>query len=215
VAFVFGGTFSILAISHSSGSLGVAVASGSAHVGDRVPHAKPGVGVIATQAYTNIVYGIKGLELLRKGLSPTEALNKLLSEDSESEKRQVAIMDFKGRKAVFTGAGVPAYSSEIVGKDYVVMGNLLSTETVVASMAKAFESSSGNLALRLVGALEAGSKSGGDRRGEVSAALIVISSEKVEVEIKVGFHENPIEKLFQELRLQNNNFAKKSYNCET
>jgi uncharacterized Ntn-hydrolase superfamily protein len=187
-------------MSHESGLLGVAVASGSARVGDRVPHAKPGVGVIATQAYTNIAYGVRGLELLRRGLSPTEALNKLLSEDSESDKRQVAMMDFNGRKAVFTGANVPEYSAEIVGKDYVVLGNLLSTETVIASMAENFESSSGNLALRMVKALEAGSKSGGDRRGEVSAALIVMSSEKVEAEVKVDLHENPIEELFQKLK---------------
>ncbi|MEM2972099.1 MAG: DUF1028 domain-containing protein [Candidatus Bathyarchaeia archaeon] len=202
MALVFCGTFSILAVSHDLGLLGVAVASGSAHVGDRVPHAKPGIGVIATQAYTNIVYGVKGLEMLRKGLSPTKALNKLLSGDSESEKRQVAIMDFKGRKAVFTGANVPAYSAEIVGKDYIVIGNSLSTENVAVHMAEAFESSSGNLALRLVKALEAGSKNGGDRRGEFSAALRVISAEKVEVEIKVDFHENPIEELFQKLKLQ-------------
>jgi uncharacterized Ntn-hydrolase superfamily protein len=160
------------------------------------------VGVIATQAYTNIVYGVKGLELLRKGFPPTKVLNKLLSNDSESDKRQVAIMDFKGRKAVFTGANVPAYSAEIMGKDYVVIGNLLSTETVAVSMAEAFESSSGNLALRLAKALEVGSKSGGDKRGEVSAALIVINAEKVRVEIKIDFHENPIEELLQKLKLQ-------------
>jgi uncharacterized Ntn-hydrolase superfamily protein len=187
-------------MSHESGLLGVAVASGSARVGDRVPHVKPGVGVVATQAYTNIAYGVRGLELLRRGLSPTEALNKLLIEDSESDKRQVAIMDFNGRKAVFTGANVPEYSVEIVGKDYVVLGNLLSTKAVVTSMAENFESSSGNLALRMVKALEAGSKSGGDRRGEVSAALIMVSAEKVEAEIKVDLHENPIEELFQKLK---------------
>jgi uncharacterized Ntn-hydrolase superfamily protein len=100
------GTFTILAISQDSNLMGVATASGSINVGDRVPHAKPGIGVIATQAYTNVVYGIKGLELLQKGLSPEEALAKLLREDSERSMRQVAIMDFKRRKAVFTGSAV-------------------------------------------------------------------------------------------------------------
>ncbi|MEM2994425.1 MAG: DUF1028 domain-containing protein [Candidatus Bathyarchaeia archaeon] len=204
-----------MAISHDLSLLGVAVASGSTSVGDRVAHAKPGVGVVATQAYTNVVYGVKGLELLRKGSSPTEALSKLLSEDSESDKRQVAIIDFKGRKAVFTGANVPEYRAEIVGKDYVVIGNLLSKENVAVSVAEAFESSSGNLALRLAKALEAGSKSGGDRRGEVSAALTVISAEKVEVKIKIDFHENPIDELFQKLKLQHNFHLKTFNNFET
>lgn len=196
------GTFSILAMSRDAGLLGVAVASGSAHVGDRVPHAKPGVGLIVTQAYTNVAYGIKGLELLRKGLAPTEALNKLLSEDSESDKRQVAIMDFSGRKAVFTGANVPEYSAEIVGENYIVIGNLLSTEAVIASMAESFESSSGDLPFKMVKALEAGSKSGGDKRGEVSAALTIVSADKVEVKIKVDLHENPIKELMLKLKLQ-------------
>lgn len=201
-AYVPCGTFSILGMSQDADLLGVAVASGSACVGDRVLHAKPGVGVIATQAYTNIVYGVKGLELLRKGLSPNEVLNKLLNKDSESDKRQVAIMDFIGRKAVFTGANVPECSAEIVGKDYVVLGNLLSSKAVIVNMAKNFESFSGDLALRMVKALEMGSKSGGDRRGEVSAALMMVSAEKVKVEIKVDLHENPIEELFRKLKSQ-------------
>lgn len=193
------GTFSILAISPDSGLMGVAVASGSTSAGDRVPHAKPGVGVIATQAYTNVTYGIKGLELLTEGLSPKQTLDRLLMEDSGRELRQVAIMDFKGRKAVFTGANAPEFRGEIVGKSHVVVGNLLAGKEVVKSMAKEFESSSGDLAWKMAKALKAGSESGGDRRGEKSAALIVVSTEKVEVEIKVDKHVNPIGKLFQKL----------------
>ena len=115
------GTFSILAISPDSRLVGVAVASGSASVGDRVPHAKPGVGVIATQAYTNVAYGIKGLKLLTKGLSPKDVLYRLLMEDTGRELRQVAIMDFKRRKAVFTGVNAPELHGEIVGESYVVI----------------------------------------------------------------------------------------------
>ncbi|MDI6805933.1 MAG: DUF1028 domain-containing protein [Candidatus Bathyarchaeia archaeon] len=196
------GTFSILAISHDSSLMGVATASGSTNVGDRVPHAKPGVGVITTQAYTNVVYGIKGLELLRKGLSPEQALAKLLGEDSGRNMRQVAMMDFKRRKAIFTGSDVPEYIAEIIGDDYVVIGNLLSTENVVNSMAREFEASKGSLASRMIMALWAGSKSGGDKRGEKSAALIVVSGGKVEIEIKVDMHENPIEELFRMLKSQ-------------
>jgi uncharacterized Ntn-hydrolase superfamily protein len=195
------GTFTILAISQDSNLMGVATASGSINVGDRVPHAKAGVGVIATQAYTNVVYGIKGLELLQKGLSPEEVLAKLLREDSERSMRQVAIMDFKRRKAVFTGSAVPECWAEVVGEDYVVIGNLLSTKDVVSSMARTFEVSKGDLASRMVNVLHVGSKSGGDKRGERSAALIIVSQEKVEIEIKVGMHEKPIEELSCRLKV--------------
>jgi len=193
------GTFSILAISPDSRLMGVAVASGSTSVGDRDPHAKLGVGVIATQAYTNVAYGIKGLELLANGLSPKDVLDRLLMEDSGRELRQVVIMDFKRRKAVFTGAKIPEFYGEIVGESYVVVGNLLAEKEVVKSMAEEFERSSGDLAWRMAKALKAGSEYGGDRRGEKSAALIVVSTEKVEVEIKVDKHVNPIGELFQKL----------------
>jgi len=199
-ANAFSGTFSILAISPDSKLMGVAVASGSTCVGDRVPHAKPGIGAIASQAYTNVIYGIKGLELLMKGLTPQETLNTLLGEDPERGLRQVAIMDFKRRKAVFTGASVPEHHGEIVGENYIVIGNLLSRKEVISDMAKQFESSSGDLAWRMVKALKTGREGGGDKRGEKSAALIVVNTEKVEVEIKVDAHENPIEELLRKLK---------------
>jgi len=201
-AHVSSGTFSILAISPDSKLMDVAVASGSTFVGDRVPHAKPGIGVIATQAYTNVAYGIKGLELMTKGWSPGEALNELLSEDTERDKRQVAIMDFERRKVVFTGADTPECRAEILGEDYIVIGNLLSKREVGSSMADQFESSNGGLAWRMVKTLRAGSESGGDKRGEKSAALKVISNQKVEVEIKVDAHKNPIDELFHKLKSQ-------------
>lgn len=196
------GTFSILASSSNYRLVGVAVASGSTSVGDRVPHAKPGIGVIATQAYTNVVYGIKGLELLANGLSPKEALDKLLMEDSDRELRQVAIMDFKNRKAVFTGVKAPEFHGEVVGENYVIIGNLLAGKEVIGSMAKEFESSNGDLAWRMVEALEAGSQSGGDRRGEKSSSLIIVSTEKVEVEIKIDRHVDPVRELFRKLNSQ-------------
>jgi uncharacterized Ntn-hydrolase superfamily protein len=201
-AHVFSGTFSILAISPDSKLMGVAVASGSTYVGDRVPHAKPGIGVIATQAYTNVTYGIKGLELLMEGLTPQETLNTLLREDRGRNLRQVAMMDFKKEKAVFTGANAPEHRGEMIGEDYIVIGNLLSSKEVITNMAKQFEGSNGDLAWKMVKALKAGSESGGDRRGEKSAALVVIGTETVEVEIKIGVHENPVEELFRKLKSQ-------------
>lgn len=194
------GTFTILARSPDSRSVGVATASGSKSVGDRVPYAKPGVGVIATQAYTNINYGIKGLELLATELMPQKALNVLLAKDPERRWRQVAIMDLKGRKAAFTGAKAPEYRAQIMGKNYVVIGNLLSGKDVVRSMAEQFENSSGTLSWRLAKALEAGSKKGGDKRGEKSTALIVVNAEIIEVATKVDVRENPIEELLRKLK---------------
>jgi uncharacterized Ntn-hydrolase superfamily protein len=197
----FSGTFSILAISPDCKFMGVAVASGSTFVGDRIPHARPGIGVIATQAYTNVNYGIQGLELMAEGFSPEQALDKLLKEDPEKGMRQVAVMDFERRKAVFTGVSAPEWRGEIVGDDYVVIGNLLSRKEVVNAMAKQFESTRGDLAWRMAKALKAGGESGGDKRGERSAALIVVDTEKVEVEMKVDAHKSPIEELFHKLTL--------------
>ncbi|MEM2117747.1 MAG: DUF1028 domain-containing protein [Candidatus Bathyarchaeia archaeon] len=193
------GTFSILAISPNHEKMGVATATGVESVGDRVPHAKPGVGVVATQAYTNVAYGVEGLEMLAMGLTPQEVLEKLLAEDAENELRQVALMNFKGEKAVFTGAKTPQWHGEIIGEEYVVIGNLLTGKEVLASMARKFEHSSGSLAWRMANALKVGSESGGDRRGEISTALIVVSAKKVEVNLRVDFHKNPIEKLLRKL----------------
>ncbi|NWG11579.1 DUF1028 domain-containing protein [Candidatus Bathyarchaeota archaeon] len=182
------GTFSIRAVSPDSKFMGVAVASGSASVSERVPYAKPGIGVIATQAYTNVTYGTKGLELLIQGLSPQETLSKLLEEDSGRDFRQVAMIDFKKRKTVFTGASVQEFSAEIMKENYIVIGNLLSRSAVISAMAKQFEISSDSLAWGMMNALRAGRKSGGDKRGEKSAALIVVDAEKVEVEVKIASH---------------------------
>lgn len=193
------GTFSILALSENPKLIGVAVASGSIAVGSRVPHVKPGVGVVATQAYTNIAYGTEGLRLMKMGFWPKEALNKFLEEDSEREQRQVAIMDFAGRKAVFTGYKAPEWRGDIVGEGYVVIGNFLKNDGVLKSMALKFESSCGDLAFKLLDALKAGSISGGDKRGVKSAALIVADSRNVLLRLKVDMHENPVEELLHQL----------------
>jgi uncharacterized Ntn-hydrolase superfamily protein len=142
-----------------------------------------------------VAYGIEGLKLLAKGLSPEEILEELLAEDPQREMRQVAIMDFAGRKAVFTGAEAPKWHGEIVGEDYIVIGNLLRSGKVLESMADGFKSSRGDLALRLLEALKAGSESGGDKRGEKSAALIMVDTAKLKLNLRVNEHKNPIHKL--------------------
>lgn len=196
------GTFSIVARSPEPGLLGVAVATGSTSVGDRVPHAKPGVGVVATQGYTNVAYGIKGLELMERGLSPREALDEVLRRDPGREFRQVAMMDAEGRKAVLTGRRVPEWRGESVGEDYIVIGNLLAGREVIGRMADEFKRSAGSLAWRMTRALEAASESGGDRRGERSAALIVVGAKSVEVEIRIDEHRTPIQELSRKLGVQ-------------
>jgi uncharacterized Ntn-hydrolase superfamily protein len=111
-------------------------------------------------------------------------------------------MDFKSRKAVFTGATAPEFYGEYMGKDYVVVGNLLFRREVINNMAKQFETFRGDLACKMAKTLKVGSESGGDKRGEKSAALIVVNAEKVEIEIRIDLHENPIEELFRKLKSQ-------------
>ncbi|MEM2420081.1 MAG: DUF1028 domain-containing protein [Candidatus Bathyarchaeia archaeon] len=189
------GTFSILAISDDGKLMGVAVASGSTAVGSRVPHAMPGVGVIATQAYTNVAYGTEGLRLLASGLSPEQALKRLLARDPQRERRQVAIMDFAGRKAVFTGNETPEERGELVGKNYVVFGNLLKSVKVLESMADRFEKTREKFALKLLEALKAGGESGGDKRGEKSAAITVVDKTKVLLNLRIDESPNSVQEL--------------------
>jgi uncharacterized Ntn-hydrolase superfamily protein len=168
------GTFSIVAFDPKTGDLGVAVASRVLAVGAVVPYAQAGVGAIATQAFANTTYGPKGLALLRKGLTPEQVLKRLLAEDKDREHRQVGIVDAKGRAIAFTGKKCLPLAGHLVGKGYAVQGNILAGEQVVKAMAQAFESTKGELAERLMAALEAGESAGGDARGKQSAALLVV-----------------------------------------
>lgn len=188
-------TFTIIAASVSRRKIGVAVASGSTAVGLRVPHVKPGVGAIATQAYTNVSYGLEELRLMRGGFSPDEVLSKLLNEDPARETRQVAIMDFPGRKAVFTGSMVPGVCGEIVGEDYIVIGNLLRSRLVLKDMAAHYEQETGGFAWKLVKALEAGHRRGGDKRGERSAAILMADHWNILLSLRVDVHSNPTQEL--------------------
>jgi len=126
-----------------------------------------------------------------------------LMADIEREFRQVAILDFNGRKAVFTGTKAPEWRGEFVGEDYVVIGNLLAGKEVLDHMAMEFECSNGDLAWRMARALKAGSQSGGDKRGDKSAALIIANTEKVKIKLKVNMHGNPVEELCRQLKTLN------------
>ena len=189
-------TFSIIARCPKTLALGVATASASIAVGNRVPHVKAGVGAIATQAKTNIKYGIEGLKLLEMGFSPKKTLETLLEKDSEREERQVIIIDIEGRIAAFTGKKAVEWKGHIIGRNYAVAGNMLVGEEVIEAMVEAFEKSEGEtLAERLLRALEAGQRAGGDKRGKTSAALKVCDNEGLRINLRVDLNPNPIKEL--------------------
>lgn len=167
-------TYSIVAYDPSNDDLGVAVESKAFAVGARVPFARAGAGAIATQALTNSSFGPRGLDMLAAGLPPQQVIDSLLKTDDRPARRQLAVMDAKGRAAVYTGDSTTAWKGSKTGPYYSCQGNLLTGPTVVDSMAAAFETTQGELAERLMAALDAGQGQGGDSRGMQSAALIVV-----------------------------------------
>jgi uncharacterized Ntn-hydrolase superfamily protein len=166
-------TYSIVAYDPATGDLGVAVQSKAFAVGARVPYAKAAVGAVATQAQTNSSFGPRALVLLEKGLSPRQTIDSLLKVDDRPSHRQLAIIDASGKTAVYTGDSCIDWKGSRSGPNYSCQGNLLAGQAVVDSMAGAFESTEGELAERLMAALEAGQRQGGDSRGMQSAALKV------------------------------------------
>ena len=194
-------TFSIVARCPSPLALGVVVATAAPAVGSEVSHAEAGVGAIATQANTNILYGINGLKLLKDGFSPQAALETMLKTDKERETRQVIIIDKNGHTAAFTGKETSEWKGHLTGRDYAVAGNLLVGKNVIEAMARTFEKSKGELAERLLAALEAGQNEGGDRRGKTSAALLVVGKGLVGprsvISLRVDVNEEPVKELLR------------------
>jgi len=187
-------TFSIVARDQQTGELGVAVQSHWFAVGTAVPWAEAGVGAVATQSFADPSYGKLGLDLMRAGRSAPDALRGLLNGDKSCEVRQVAMIDINGNVASFTGAknispagGTIAGAKStrvncgnaggtlIEGKDFSTQANLMSNDRIWPAMANAFQETKGDLAERLMTALEAGQTAGGDTRGRQSAALIVVN----------------------------------------
>lgn len=195
-------TFSIVAYDPETKELGIAVASKFPAVGGVVPWAKAGVGAIATQSAANTTYGPEGLALLEKGATAREALEFVTRKDRRKEFRQVGMVDAQGKVATFTGARCNSWAGGKMGKNYAAQGNLLTGPEVVDAMAKAFEASSGKLSHRLLGALEAGQKAGGDKRGQQSAALLIVREKWGYAglndrfrDVRVDNHETPIPEL--------------------
>src|SRR6476646_12276963 len=196
-------TFSIVARDPQTGEIGVAVQSHWFSVGTSVSWAEAGVGAVATQSFVNKSFGIRGLNLLRNGLTAQEALDSLLKDDEGREVRQVAIIDSKGNVATHTGKGCIQYATQIQGKQFSVQSNMMLTDQVSKAMAAAFESS-GNKPLgeKMLLALEAAQKAGGDIRGQQSAALIVVPGksggkpwDERSVDLRVDDSKEPIKEL--------------------
>lgn len=167
-------TFSIAANSPEEDSWGVAVASKFLAVGAYVPWAQAGVGAVATQSYVNSSFGPHGLELMASGLTAQEALDRLIAEDEERALRQVGMVDARGGSAAYTGSGCYAWAGQISRQFFTCQGNILVSGETVQAMAQTFETSKGELSDRLIAALAAGERAGGDSRGRQSAALLVV-----------------------------------------
>lgn len=167
-------TFSIVAYDPAAREWGVATQSKFLAVGTVVPWARAGVGAIATQAHANTSYGPDGLALLAEGLSAPEALERLTSADPERDHRQAGIVDAQGRAATFTGKACMDWAGGVTGSCYACQGNILVSGETVQAIAYSFERSHGELADRLVDALAAGQKAGGDRRGQQSACVVSV-----------------------------------------
>lgn len=180
----------------------MAVQSSYFSVGTDVSWAEAGVGAIATQSIVEVAYGPKGLERLAQGASAETTLEELVSRDPAAALRQVAIVDTRGRVAAHTGAACVPACAHVLGEGYAVQGNMLSSDLVWQAMGPAFEAAEGDLAERLMTALEAGERAGGDVRGRQSAALLVVSGERTEhayqgrrFDLHVEHHPRPLEEL--------------------
>jgi uncharacterized Ntn-hydrolase superfamily protein len=180
-------TFSIIAVDPATGEFGVGVQSRAFGAGAAVPFAKPGVGAVATQASANRRYGPRAIALLEQGLSPEEVVKRITDEDAGRDSRQVAVIDARGRSAVYTGKRVIArnndpkdpvhlgnYAGHVTGVNFSVQGNTLASEDVVKAMAAAYQNGTGTMAERLMDALDAGQAKGGDTRGMQSAGILVV-----------------------------------------
>ena len=177
-------TYSIVALDETTGELGVAVQSHWFSVGFLVPWVKAGVGAVATQSFVKVDYGPDGLQLMESGITAVDALKTLTSKDDGEAVRQVGMIDIKGNVAAHTGSRCIKYAGHIVGENYSVQANMMANGTVPKAMAVAFEKTKGDLADRMMAALEAAEAEGGDIRGKQSAAMVIVSGEPSGVDWK-------------------------------
>jgi uncharacterized Ntn-hydrolase superfamily protein len=208
-------TYSIVARDPKTGEMGVAVQSHYFSVGPVVPWAEAGVGVVATQSLVLVDYGPQGLDLMRRGYTARQALDTLLAADPHHEGRQVAMVDAHGNVATFTGPACIPDAGDAQGEQFSCQANLMSNPTIWPAMKTAFEKAQGDLAERLVQALEAAERAGGDIRGRQSAAIVVVKAQgsgkpwnDYVVNLRVEDSPKPLEELRRLLRLR------RAYNLE-
>lgn len=201
-------TYSIVAFDEETGQLGIAVQSHWFSVGSLVPWIKAGVGAVATQSFVKVEYGPNGLKLMGKGFSAEDALKILIEEDENSAVRQVGMVDAKGNASAFTGENCIQFAGHIVGKNYTVQANLMASATVPTAMVRAYEITRGELVDRLMAALEAAQKEGGDIRGKQSAALVVVTGESTGIDwkdklfdLRIEDHPEPIKEMKRLIRV--------------
>ena len=201
-----GVTYSIVARDAETGELGVAVQSRAFGTGAGVPWAEPGVGAVATQSSTDRGYGVLGLQLMRAGKTPEQALAGLVAADADPEVRQVAILAADGAVAAHTGARCILEAGHYVGEGYSVQANMMRSADVWPAMADAFEASTGTLARRLLTALDAAEAAGGDWRGQQAGGILVVPAKGAPwgrvSNLRVDDHERPLEELRRLLALE-------------
>ncbi len=195
-------TFSIVAFDPETKELGIAVESKFLSVGAVVPWAQAGVGAIATQSWANTSYGPRGLRMLKRGMTPTQVGKQLVANDKNAAQRQFGIVDARGRAFTYTGKGCYDWAGGVIGKNFAAQGNILVSAATVDALAETFEQTRGALAERLVAALAAGQAAGGDRRGQESAALLVVRDNggyggfnDRYIDLRVDDHPAPIDEL--------------------
>jgi uncharacterized Ntn-hydrolase superfamily protein len=195
-------TYSIVAYDNKTGQFGVAVQSHWFSVGTVVPWIESGVGAVATQSFVEVSYGPLGLDLMRAGKTAEESLEALVQADKSRDVRQVAMVDAQGCAAAYTGKNCIPEAGQFIGEGFSCQANLMLKNTVWDAMAKAFRNTQGELADRLVAALEAAQKEGGDIRGKQSAALIVVKGRSSGVwwkdrifDLRIEDHPAPVREL--------------------
>lgn len=208
-------TFSIVARDPETGQMGVAVQSHYFSVGPIVPWAEAGVGAVATQSLVLVDYGPDGLALMKQGLTAQQALDSLVRKDPHPDGRQVAMVDVHGNVANYTGPTCIPDAGMRKGAQYSVQANLMANDKVWPAMAEAFEKAKGDLAERMLQALEAGQAAGGDIRGRQSAAILIVKAESSGkpwedrvMDLRVEDSDHPIAELRRLVRLR------RAYNLE-
>jgi uncharacterized Ntn-hydrolase superfamily protein len=202
-------TYSIVARDPNTGELGVAVQSHWFSVGPIVAWAEAGVGAVATQSFVDPSYGKNGLDLMRAGKSAPDTLKELLAKDEGREVRQIAMIDAQGRVDAWTGKNDIQAAGHIVGTNFSVQANLMLNDKVWPAMARAFENTKGDLAERMLAALDAAQAVGGDIRGKQSAAMIVVTGKPTgqawkdrTFDLRVDDSAQPLQELRRLVKLQ-------------